>query len=79
MANINGAQLLDNLQRSFDVRVGFRERQIRQPFPSGIAAIDQVLNGGFPRAALSEVSGGQSSNRTALIVSTVVHAVNAGE
>ena len=41
--------------------------------------MDELLGGGFPRGAVSEISGNQSSNRTALTVSILVHACDAGE
>ena len=71
MAKIALAHLTEILRARFDLPTGFRERQLRQPFPSGIATIDGLLNGGFPPAALSEISGGASSNRTALVVSVI--------
>ena len=37
------------------------------------------MGDGFPRGAVSEISGNQSSNRTALTVSILVHAFDAGE
>ncbi|HEY6990468.1 MAG TPA: hypothetical protein VH369_18885 [Bryobacteraceae bacterium] len=79
MANTTSAQLSNDLRNRFDLPVGFRERQTRQPFGSGIAAVDQLLDDGFPRAALTEVSGAPSTNRTALVVCTLAHALAAGE
>src|SRR5215471_13249318 len=73
------AQLSQHLQSRFDVPAGFRQYQIRPPYPCGIAAVDELLGGGFPRGAVSEISGNQSSNRTALTVSILVHAFDAGE
>ena len=73
------AQLSQQLQSRFDVPVGFREYQIRRPYPCSIAAVDELLGGGFPRGAVSEISRNQFSNRTALTVSTLVHALDAGE
>jgi hypothetical protein len=32
-------------QSGFDVRVGFREYQIRRPYPCWIAALDELLGG----------------------------------
>jgi RecA/RadA recombinase len=61
-----------------DVPVGFREYQIRRPYPCGIAAVDELMGDGFPRGAVSEISGNQSSNRTALTVSILVQAFDAG-
>lgn len=73
------AQLSQQLQCRFDVLVSFREYQIRRPCPCRIAAVDELLGGGFPRGAVSEISGNQSSNRTALTVSILVQVFDAGE
>jgi recA bacterial DNA recombination protein len=77
MANIAG--LAETIRNRFDLPVGIRERQIRQPFASGIAAVDELLGSGFPRTTLSEISGAPSTNRTALTVSVVARAGHAGE
>jgi hypothetical protein len=45
------AQLSQHLQSRFDVPVGFREYQIHRPYPCGIAAVDELLRGGFARGA----------------------------
>ena len=54
------AQLSEHLQSRFDVPVGFREYQIRRLYPCEIAAVDELLGGGFPRAEVSEISGNQA-------------------
>jgi hypothetical protein len=78
MAN-TALQLTETLKSRFSLPVGFRERPDRPSFPSGVQSVDQLLNGGFPRAAMNEVSGAPSSNRTALVVSTLAQALAAGE
>jgi hypothetical protein len=45
---------------------------------TGIAAIDQLLGGGFPRGEVSEVHGPSSSGRTALVFSLVGRSTAAG-
>jgi hypothetical protein len=47
--------------------------------PTGIAALDGLLGGGWPRAALSEISGRRSSGRTAVVRAALVAAIAAGE
>jgi hypothetical protein len=79
MANIALSHLTEELQHRFDLPSGFRQRDVHSLFTSGIAAVDQALRGGFPRATLSEISGPPSSNRTALAISTLAHAYHAGE
>jgi hypothetical protein len=46
---------------------------------TGIAGLDQLLGGGWPRAALSEVSGSRSSGRTAIVRAAMTAAIDAGE
>src|SRR5271157_1335925 len=47
--------------------------------PTGIAVIDGLLGGGFPRGHLSEVAGAASSGRTALALGLLAEATRAGE
>ncbi|HBZ68684.1 MAG TPA: hypothetical protein DEP35_02605 [Deltaproteobacteria bacterium] len=47
--------------------------------PTGIAAIDGLLGGGFPCGHLSEVVGAASSGRTALALGLLAEATRAGE
>jgi recA bacterial DNA recombination protein len=46
---------------------------------TGIAALDGLLGGGWPRAALSEISGRRSSGRTAVVRAALEAASAAGE
>jgi protein ImuA len=46
---------------------------------SGIAAIDRLLGGGWPRAALCELIGRRSSGRTAILYAALARALAAGE
>jgi len=46
---------------------------------TGIAEIDGLLGGGFPRGSLSEVTGAASSGRTALALSLLAEATRLGE
>lgn len=77
MANIGN--LAEDLRDRFDIPVGFRDVTSRERFSSGVPEIDVVLEGGFPRATLSEITGSPSSNRTALTVSILARAFEAGE
>ena len=47
--------------------------------PTGLAALDGLLGGGWPRGALSELCGARSSGRTAIIRAALVAALAAGE
>src|SRR6185312_13825814 len=77
MANY-GTLALD-LSSRFDVSFGLREFVARKPFTCGVQEIDTLLQGGFPRAALSESAGAASTNRTALMVSILARAFDTGE
>src|ERR1700731_4455670 len=77
MANIG--TLAQDLSSRFEVPFGLREFESREPFSCGIHEIDSLLQGGFPRAALSEIAGAASTNRTALTVSILARAFDTGE
>src|SRR3954468_19333268 len=47
--------------------------------PTGIAALDARLGGGFPRGQLSELVGPRSSGRTSLLLRTLAAATARGE
>lgn len=53
------------------------ERRLN-PLPTGVAAIDASLAGGFPRARLSEATGPRSSGRTALALGMMARVTAAG-
>jgi len=53
------------------------EPQARRP--TGIAALDGLLGGGWPRAALSEIFGRRSSGRTAIARAALIAALAVGE
>ena len=57
--------------RRLEERRGFRS--------SGIAWLDGILGGGWPRAALSELRGRRSSGRTAVLLASLARAIAAGE
>lgn len=47
--------------------------------PSGVTPLDQVLGGGWPRAALAELRGRRSSGRTAVLYASLATAMDAGQ
>ena len=53
--------------------------QARWLVPTGIAMLDEQLQGGFPRGQLSEVVGGRSSGRLAVMLSALAGATQRGE
>jgi hypothetical protein len=67
------AELLAHLvpARRLEERRGFR--------PSGVGALDELLGGGWPRAALVELRGRRSSGRTAILYASLARAIAAGE
>lgn len=46
---------------------------------TGIAEIDRLLGGGFPRGRLSEIAGAASSGRTSLALALLARSTGAGE
>jgi protein ImuA len=46
---------------------------------SGLPALDRLLGGGWPRAALCELTGRRSSGRTAILYAALARALAAGE
>ena len=46
---------------------------------TGIAALDELLGGGWPRAALAEISGRRTSGRTAVVLATLAEAIAHGD
>jgi len=46
---------------------------------SGVPALDRLLGGGWPRAALCELTGRRSSGRTAILYAALARALAAGE
>jgi hypothetical protein len=47
--------------------------------PSGVALLDEVLEGGFPRGQLSEIVGARSSGRASLLLRLLAAATARGE
>jgi hypothetical protein len=54
-------------------------RDRRGRLPTGSPPLDALIGGGWPRAALSELAGGRSTGRTALLLATVGAALRRGE
>jgi hypothetical protein len=54
-----------------------RERRAR--LSSGIGALDEALGGGWPRGALSELTGPRGAGRTALLLASLRTAIARGE
>jgi hypothetical protein len=46
--------------------------------PTGVSAIDQLLGGGWPRGALSELCGRRSSGRTSVLMASLAASLRAG-
>ncbi len=58
---------------------GFQRRSDVELQPSGVAELDAVLGGGFPRGSLVELCGPPSSGRTSLAVSLLAQATERQE
>ena len=57
------------LERSFPAALTPAQRTIHETASTGIAEVDDLLDGGLPVGAISEVSGPESSGRTTLALS----------
>jgi len=56
-----------------------RSRAIRPTIPTGIDAVDRLLEGGLPVGALTEIVGPESSGRTSLALSSIAQFTAAGK
>jgi hypothetical protein len=56
-----------------------RQRAIRPVAPTGVTAVDELLEGGLPVGAITELAGPESSGRTALALSFLSHLTHAGK
>jgi recombination protein RecA len=54
------------------------ERAIRPVAPTGVTAVDELLDGGLPVGAITEMVGPESSGRTAVALSFLSHLTHAG-
>ena len=61
------------------VRIGALPVEPLRRLPTGIGALDELLGGGLPRGHLSEIVGGPSSGRTALLHALLASATQRGE
>jgi hypothetical protein len=71
--------LLDRLGRPGGLRLGTGSSGPAPHLPTGIAALDAVLNGGLPRGRITELSGRRSAGRTGLACAVAARATRAGE
>ena len=56
-----------------------RLEELRGHRGSGLSELDALLGGGWPRGALSEISGRRSSGRTSVVLAALARAGSAGE
>jgi len=54
-----------------------RDRRAR--LPTGAAPLDALIGGGWPKGALSELAGGRSTGRTALLLGSLAEGLRRGE
>ena len=72
------SQVTDTLGSRFEVSFEIGRHQHKEMLATGIAALDQ-LTGGFPRGALTEISGPLSSGRSTVARATLASASHRGE
>src|SRR5436309_2417080 len=73
------AALLDRLGRPGDIRLGTAPREPIRRLPTGLAALDEALDGGVPRGRVTELVGPPSAGRTGLACAIAAHATRNGE
>ncbi len=57
--------------RASELKLRKQRMEKLSPIPSGIRHLDEILEGGWPRGALSEISGTVSTGRFATLLSTL--------
>jgi hypothetical protein len=63
------------LEHHFPAALTPAPRTIREVAPTGIAAVDAILDGGLPIGAISELTGPESSGRTSLVLAFVAKCI----
>jgi len=77
-ANALRLQIEHDLERRFPAALTPAPRTIREVATTGIAALDQLLDGGLPVGAISEITGPVSSGRTSLALSFLAQRTREG-
>ena len=73
------AALLDRLGRPGSIRLGTAHPVATARLPTGLAALDEVLDGGIPRGRVTELAGPRGAGRTGLAAAIAAAALRAGE
>ncbi|HYR95247.1 MAG TPA: hypothetical protein VEM57_00870 [Candidatus Binatus sp.] len=71
--------LLDRLGRPGDIRLGTARPSAVARLPTGLAVLDDALDGGLPRGRVTELAGPPSAGRTGLACAIAASATRAGE
>ena len=71
-------QVESRLARRFPSALTPAQRMIRPVMPTGITAVDQLLDGGLPVGAITDMTGPESSGRTSLALSYVAGVIQKG-
>jgi recombination protein RecA len=71
-------RLRAEIEARFESPLTIRKRE-SELLSTGIPAIDQLTAGGIPRGALTEISGPESSGRTALLFALLTQSTRRGE
>src|ERR1700734_261380 len=72
-------QIETTLEGRFPSALSPVSRAACEVVPTGIAAVDSLLDGGLPIGAISEITGAQSSGRTSLALSFVAQRTQDGQ
>jgi hypothetical protein len=72
-------QIEHTLERRFPAALSPVPRTVRETAPTGIAEVDDLLDGGLPVGAISEVTGPECSGRTSLTLSFLARCTQEGQ
>ncbi|MGH9606382.1 MAG: ATPase domain-containing protein [Terracidiphilus sp.] len=71
-------QIEHALERRFPAALTPAPRAVQETAPTGIAEVDELLGGGLPVGAISEVTGPESSGRTSLALAFLAQCTREG-
>jgi recombination protein RecA len=77
-ANALRIQIEHALERRFPAALSPMPRTIRETAATGIPEIDELLDGGLPVGAISEITGPECSGRTSLVLSFLAQRTREG-
>jgi hypothetical protein len=78
-ATVLRMQIEHALENRFPAALTPQQRTIREVAPTGISEVDDLLDGGLPMKAISEITGPVSSGRTSMMLSFLAGRTQEGQ